>query len=111
MMGVMRGIGEVFTRTGILAFKEGAGFAKNILPFTGQVAIEGSAIFGTSAAIGSVLFDRRDNWTLEQMAQAMLMATMFKGASRVTTSKNTKGEIEIKQETSIQKPSNATENP
>ncbi len=97
MMGVMRGIGEVFTRTGILAFKEGAWFAKNILPFTGQVAIEGSAIFGTSAAIGSVVFDRRDNWTLEQMAQAMLMATIFKWAGRVFAGKSNNGDMEVRQ--------------
>lgn len=33
MMGVMSGIGEVFRRTGILAFKEGTGIGKNIVPF------------------------------------------------------------------------------
>ena len=54
------------------------------------MALDGEGIFGTSAAIGSVLFDRRDNWTLEQMAQAMLMAALFKGAGRLTASKKPK---------------------
>lgn len=50
MMGMLSGIGKLVTSgklgTGI-QFKEGAGFAKNIIPFVGQVGIEGTAIFGT----------------------------------------------------------------
>jgi hypothetical protein len=98
MMGVMSGIGKLIT-TGKLGkgiqFTEGAGMAKNIVPFVGQTVIEWSAIFGTSAAIGSVVFDRRDNWTMEQMAQAMLMATIFKWAGRVLARKGPSGEPEV----------------
>ena len=99
MMGVMRWLGHIFEKTGILALQNGVGIAKNIIPFAGQVAIEWTAIFGTSATIGSVFFDRRDNWTLEQMAQAMLMATIFKWAGRVFAGKNKNGEIEVKKST------------
>ena len=100
MMGVMRWLGHIFEKTGILALQNGVGIAKNIIPFAGQVAIEWTAIFGTSATIGSVFFDRRDNWTLEQMAQAMLMATIFKWAGRVFAGKDKTGNIEIRQEPS-----------
>jgi hypothetical protein len=98
MMWAMSAIGKLISVGALgrgIQFKEWAGFAKNVLPFTGQVALEGTAIFGTSAVIGSVFFDRRDNWTLEQMAQAMLMATLLKGAGRVSASKNPKWEIEV----------------
>jgi len=100
MMWAMSAIGKLISVGALgrgIQFKEWAGFAKNVLPFTGQVALEGTAIFGTSAVIGSVFFDRRDNWTLEQMAQAMLMATLLKGAGRVSASKNPKWEIEVRQ--------------
>lgn len=100
MMGVMRGLGEFFQRTGVLAAQEGQTF-KNVLRFSGQVAIEGTAIFGTSATIGSVVFDRRDNWTLEQMAQAMLMATVFKGAGKIFARKGAEGNIEVTKDTVV----------
>lgn len=84
MVGVMGALGKFFSSAKapealrMVAWK---GFWKNAIAFTGQVAIEGAAIFGTSGVIWTVMFDGRDNWTLEQMGQAMMMAAVFKGMS------------------------------
>lgn len=43
MMGVMGGIGKLITAGKLgkgIQFKEGAGMAKNIVPFVGQTVIE-----------------------------------------------------------------------
>ena len=81
MMGVMSSLGKLISSGKLgtaIQFKEGAGFAKNILPFTGQVALDTAALSITSAGIGKVVFDGKDNWTPEQIAQAMLMSALFK---------------------------------
>ncbi|EKD29402.1 MAG: hypothetical protein ACD_78C00422G0005 [uncultured bacterium (gcode 4)] len=86
MMWVLRWVGKLIETgkfgTGI-QFKEGAWFTKNILPFTWQVSIEGTALFGMAGIVGEIMIDWRDNWTPEQLAQALLMAALFKGASRI----------------------------
>lgn len=96
MMGVLKGVGSLIEK-GVFGkgfqFKEGAGFWKNTLPFTGQVIIEGTAIFGTAGVVGQIMVDGRDNWTPEQLAQAMIMAAFFKGASRVMISRAQNGEV------------------
>lgn len=101
MMGILKGVGTLIERGTFgkgIQFKEGAGFRKNILPFSGQVAIEGTAIFGTAGIVGQIMADGRDNWTPEQLAQAILMAAFFKGAGRVRISKKPNGEIGVEPE-------------
>ena len=102
MIGVMGGLGKLFEKTGFLAAKEWAGIGKNMPKLVWQTLIEGTAIFGTTWLVGGVMFDHRDNWTLEQMAQAILMAAIFKWVTgaRYLARKNNQGNVEVIHETS-----------
>ena len=81
-----------------IKFKEGEWFIKNIIPFTWQTIIEWSAIFWTTGWVWKLMFDWKDNWTPEQLAQAMLMAIIFKGTSKVRFSKTPDGTIKSEPE-------------
>lgn len=94
---VMNGLGSFFLSSkapAFLKFKEGEGFLKNTaIPFTSQVVIEGASMGAASGMVGAYVFEKGHTWSLEEMGQAILMAALFKGASRVKFSKGPNNEI------------------
>lgn len=80
---VLHGLNGFFASSKAPAFlklQAGEGFWKNVRPFTSQVVIEGAAITGTAGLVGKYVFEKDHAWSPEEMAQAILMAAIFKGA-------------------------------